>query len=147
MKLISIEKSQFSEWKAFRRQIYSVLDEQYDSQEMEQIYSSDDWFCFFIGNENEDIVGLVELSSRNIVDNCLSSPVAYLEGLYIDEDYRNQGLGEKTLELILDWCHKNGFQELATDTEIDNDRAQKFYKNFGFKETDRVVEFRIDINK
>ena len=113
-----------------------------DCIEMNLIFESDVWHCYFLIDENSDVLGLVELSSRNIVDGCLTSPVAYLEGLYLRSEYRGKGMGKEVIKMILDWCRTNGFSELATDTELSNTKAQSFYQSAGFEETDRVVEFR-----
>ncbi len=130
-----------------RKNLYRTQDDEYHLQEMENIFESDIWYCRFIVDDNIQIIGLVELSSRNIVDGCLSSPVAYLEGLYLNSEYREKGLGKKVMKIILNWCREKGFSELATDTELTNIKAQNFYKTVGFQETDRVVAFRIVVNK
>lgn len=145
MKLVPIESKDFALWRQMRREIYPILDCEYDRREMEQIHASDIWFCCFIEHAGAPI-GLVELSSRNIVDGCLSSPVAYLEGLYLKPEHRGRGLGRQAMRLVFDWCRQRGFSELATDAELENLRAQNFYSMLGFEETDRVVEYRIRID-
>jgi aminoglycoside 6'-N-acetyltransferase I len=145
MKLSPIQRNQFREWKEMREDIYPLLDEEYHQEEMEQIFVSDEWFCYFLTDEDNRTLGLVELSSRNIVDGCLSSPVAYIEGLYLKEEYRGRGLGKEAIRVILDWCREKGFSELATDAELGNVKAQHFYEAVGFQETDRVVEFRMEV--
>lgn len=144
MKLVPIAKKDFPLWQEMRREIYPILDPEYDRLEMEQIHASDIWFCWFI-KDNGAPIGLVEMSSRNIVDGCLSSPVAYLEGLYLKPEYRGRGLGTQAMRLVIDRCRDKGFSELATDAELENVRAQNFYSMLGFEETDRVVEYRIQI--
>jgi aminoglycoside 6'-N-acetyltransferase I len=71
--------------------------------------------------------------------------VAYIEGLYLKEEYRGRGLGKEAIRVILDWCREKGFSELATDAELGNVKAQHFYEAVGFQETDRVVEFRMEV--
>jgi len=78
-----------------REDVYRSLDDEFHEQEMKQIFVSDDWFCYFLGDGNNQITGFVELSSRNIVDGCLSSPVAYLEGLYLKKRIPWDGAGER----------------------------------------------------
>lgn len=128
-----------------RQEIYNSLDDEFHEKEMQQIFVREDWFCYFITDKSNQILGLVELSSRNIADGCLSSPVAYLEGLYLKREYRGRGLGKETMKVILNWCKEKGYTELATDSELLNLNAQKFFKALGFKETCRVVEFCIEV--
>lgn len=146
MQLFPIHRYQFPKWKEMREEIYRSLDDEYHNKEMEKIFVSNDWFCYFLTDEKNQIAGLIELSLRNIVDGCLSSPVAYLEGLYLKKKYRGKGLGKGAIKIILKWCKEKGLSELATDTELTNLRAQNLYKTVGFQEIDRVVEFRIDVN-
>ena len=158
MKLSPIQPSQFALWQQMRQDLYQTLSDEFSHKEMDIIYASEHWFCYFLvaADQTADIkqntlptetsiIGLVELSSRNVVDNCLTSPVAYLEGFYLREAFRGKGLGRKAMQLIFSWCKENAFQELATDTELTNAKAQKFYKNNGFQETERIVEYRIAI--
>ncbi len=146
MKLRPIEKNQFAQWKEMREDVYSTLEDEFHEKEMQKIYVSDDWFCYFLEDENDQITGFVELSSRNIVDGCLSSPVAYLEGLYLKKKYRGRGLGRETIKTIKSWCKNKGFTELGMDTELTNVKAQKFFKATGLQETYRIVQFRASID-
>ena len=147
MELKKITKNDLTLWQEFRTALYGSLRDKYHQIEMKQILESDIWWCYFVVNESGSVLGLVELSARNIVDGCLSSPVAYLEGLYLKPRFQNKGIGKEIIKLVLNWCKKHGFSELATDTELANTGAQKFYKTVGFEEVDRVVSFRMGVDK
>jgi len=136
-----IQDNQFPLWKHMREQVYCLLDDEFHEKEMEQIFARSDWYCYFLKIDEDQIIGLVELSSRNIVDGCLSSPVAYIEGLYLKKKYRDKGLGKEAIEIIKNWCKENDFSELGADTELKNIKAQKFFKSVGFHESYRIVEF------
>lgn len=145
MKLVAISQLDFPLWAHFRGKIYPLLSEEFNITEMSSILRNDLWYCWFIENDDGERIGLVELSLRNIVDGCLSSPVPYIEGLYLIETHRGRGSGAGVMEMIKLWCYKYGYTELATDAELTNVRAQQFYEKIGFKEVDRVVEYRFDI--
>jgi aminoglycoside 6'-N-acetyltransferase I len=130
-----------------RSVLYSSLSDEFHKEEMEKIFNSSEWYCQFIEDKNNYVLGFIELSSRNVVDGCLSSPVAYLEGLYLKSEFRGKGLGKKIINIIINWCREKGFSELATDTELNNSEAQEFFQAVGFQETYRIVEFRIEVNK
>lgn len=130
-----------------RGSLYNALVDEFHDQEMESILNNNDWYCRFVEIENGQKVGLVEVSIRNIVDGCLSSPVAYLEGLYIKPEHRNRGIGKQVIAELLEWCAAQGFKEFATDAEIENVKAQKLYESLGFEEVDRVVSYRFRIQK
>ena len=140
MNLIPIKRNQISLWRKFRNSVYCGVTDEFHEIEMENIFKSEEWFCYFLESET-NIIGFVELSARNVVDGCLSSPVAYIEGLYIESEYRGRGAGKKAIEAIHKWCKTKGFTELAADTELTNLDAQIFFNAVGFEETYRVVEY------
>ena len=48
----------------------------------------------FIIYEDSNPIGFANLSIRyDYVEGCETTPVAYLEGIYVDEKYRNRGYG------------------------------------------------------
>ncbi len=135
----------FAEWKKMRQALYGV-DEAFDNHEMKNIVDNPQWHCMFI-TEGEVIIGFVELSLRNIVDGCLSSPVPYIEGVYLKEAHRAQGKGRQVIELIKKWSTALGFSEMAADVEFHNTISQKFFTAMGFGETYRTIGFRIDLSE
>ena len=147
MKLVPISKQDFPEWRVMRKALYYGSEDEFLDQEMETIIKHGNCSCFCIQNVNAETIGLVELSERNVVDGCLSSPVAYLEGLYLKPEYQGKGLGRKAMKLIITLCRDKGFSELATDTNFENLRARAFYKALGFEELENIVGFRIDVGQ
>ena len=145
MKLISIKRDDFLLWSKFRRAIYPITSHDIDLKEIEDIYLSDIWQCWFVEREGGHRIGLVELSLRNIVDGCVSSPVPYIEGLYLIETERTKGRGTEIIKMVQTWCQEQGYSELGTDAELNNTRAQKFYEKLGFELVDRVVEYKLEL--
>ena len=87
--------------------------------------------------------GLVEVALRSdYVNGTESSPVGFLEGLYVDRAFRQQGIAAllvKTAEL---WAREQGCTEMASDALLDNTASQALHAALGFEETERVVYFR-----
>ena len=142
MKLKTIEREEFPLWKAMRQELYHSTGDPSPDEEMRNIHTSDDWHCWFITDVDGEVIGLAEISIRNIVDGCLTSPVPYLEGLFIMPGHRALGLGTVVMQMLMDWAVGQGYQEFATDAELENNRAQKFYEKLAFEEVDRVVVYR-----
>ncbi|MEQ8475202.1 GNAT family N-acetyltransferase [Fulvivirga sp.] len=137
-------QSNYDLWFKLRRALYHDLSEEFDHEEMLQIEKSD-WQESFLIINNGVFIGLVELSLRNMVDGCLSSPVAYIEGIYIIEGQRGKGLGKGVIEWIKEWARSKGCTELASDVELTNIGSQRFHESLGFQETYRVVEYKMDL--
>ncbi|AZW16199.1 GNAT family N-acetyltransferase [Bordetella hinzii] len=88
-------------------------------------------------------VGLAEAAlRRDYVNGCETSPVAFLEGLYVVPDSRRQGVGAALCAEIERWGREQGCREFASDTALDNHASQALHRRLGFAETERVVFFR-----
>ena len=84
-------------------------------------------------------IGFVEAGTRSHADGCESSPVAYIEGWYVDPDHRRRGVGAELIRAAEAWARAQGLTELASDAELENERSQRAHESLGFQETDRVV--------
>jgi aminoglycoside 6'-N-acetyltransferase I len=88
-------------------------------------------------------IGLVEASKRvDYVNGTSSSPVAFLEGLYVAPHFRRRGVARALVESVVRWALTEGCTELASDCLLDNVGAHAAHCALGFKETERVVYFR-----
>jgi aminoglycoside 6'-N-acetyltransferase I len=88
-------------------------------------------------------VGFVEASKRSdCVNGTTSSPVAFLEGLYVAPATRRRGVARALVESVVAWALEQGLSELASDSLIDNVAAHAAHRGLGFGETERVVYFR-----
>jgi len=143
----SAERDDFPEWLTMRQALYSGLTEAFHLHEMESIIASPQMWCFLAKSEvDEGVIGMLELSLRNIVDGCSASPVGYIEGLYIKPKFRGRGLGRALVAYAESWVLGHGCEEIATDSELDNTAAQDFFHHVGFGETYRIVQFKRTLN-
>jgi aminoglycoside 6'-N-acetyltransferase I len=92
--------------------------------------------------EGSAVVGFVEVSiRRDHVEGTSETPVPCLEGWFVSPDHRGAGAGRALLEFAWDWARKNGFREMASDAELDNDKSIRAHVRLGFVEVDRTVHF------
>jgi aminoglycoside 6'-N-acetyltransferase I len=87
-------------------------------------------------------VGFIELAVRPFSDGCDSMPVPHIEGWYVEPAARGQGVGRALMRAAEEWSRARGFTELASDSELDDDAAQRAHASCGFEEVDRLVKFR-----
>lgn len=97
----------------------------------------------FIYQDNAmNSVGFIQLSIRyDYVEGSITSPVAYIEGIYISESERRKGIGYELVDFAEAWAAKKGCCELASDCELNNVLSIDFHKGLGFKEANRLVCF------
>jgi aminoglycoside 6'-N-acetyltransferase I len=87
-------------------------------------------------------VGFVEASQRvDYVNGTSTSPVAFLEGLYVEPSARRKGVARALVAEVERWAAAQDCRELASDSPIDNVTAHAAHRALGFKETERVVYF------
>lgn len=68
-------------------------------------------------------------------------PVGYLEGIFVEEQYRSRGIAKTLLSLCEDWAREMGCSEFASDTELHNSDSLKFHLACGFEEAGRIICF------
>lgn len=88
------------------------------------------------------IIGFAHCSLRfDYVEGTASSPVGYLEGIYVLEAYRNMHHAKKMIEACEKWAKQKGCNEFASDCELNNTNSELFHKALNFKETNRIICF------
>lgn len=86
--------------------------------------------------------GLAEASVRHdYVNGSNTSPVAYLEGVFVEQASRGQGVARQLIAAVERWADGKGCRELASDAALDNLGSQRMHAALGFAETERVVYF------
>lgn len=91
-------------------------------------------------------IGFIQLSLRHdYVEGCDSSPVAYIEGIYVEEQYRRHGIAQKLVMFAESWGRERACTELASDCELDNNLSIEFHNGSGFTEMNRLVCFKKEI--
>jgi len=76
------------------------------------------------------------------VDGCRTSPVAFLEGWYVDADCRGSGVGGALLDAVEAWARARGLHELGSDALLHNEASQRVHERLGFIEVERAVRYR-----
>ena len=96
--------------------------------------------AFFIKYINDLPVGFAQCGLRtDYVEGTESSPVGYLEGIFVKEEYRKNGYAKELLSACEIWAKEIGCSEFASDCEIDNMDSFKFHMAMGFDEAIRII--------
>jgi aminoglycoside 6'-N-acetyltransferase I len=98
---------------------------------------------FVSSEESGRINGFVEVGLRSHADGCDESrPVGYVEGWFVAEGWRRQGIGGELVRTAEEWSRAQGCREMASDALIDNAASQHAHERLGFIAGDRYVHFR-----
>ena len=98
----------------------------------------------FVAEGNEGaLLGFIEVGLRSHADGCdKQTPVGYVEGWFVRESHRRQGIGQQLVVAAEDWARSKGCIEIASDALIDNDLSQRAHESLGFEVVDRCVHYR-----
>jgi aminoglycoside 6'-N-acetyltransferase I len=93
-------------------------------------------------DETRQPLAFIEGSIRiDYVNGTESSPVGFVEGVYVAPAWRRKGVARQLYAAIGDWAKARGCRELASDALAENDVSQRAHRALGFRETERVVYF------
>lgn len=97
---------------------------------------------FFLKVLDDQVIGFAQCQLRqDYVEGTSTSPVGYLEGLFIYDQYRHQGYATELLNACKAWAKSQGCTEFASDCAITNEASIRFHLNAGFTEANRIVCF------
>ncbi len=110
--------------------------------ELETLIARSD-YGVFVAVAATGLVGFAEVAlRRDYVNGCDTSPVAFLEGIYVAPDHRRDGAARALITAVEAWGRAQGCSELASDADLANLDSQRMHAAVGFEETERVVYFR-----
>ena len=111
-------------------------------KELRQELASDTYQHYLAQHKNGKYMGFITLSIRSDpVEEATTSPVGYIEGIFVKPKYRKRGVARALVKKAESWTMDHGFTELGSDTELVNKKSQKFHKHVGFNKSDTIVHF------
>ena len=115
--------------------------------EFADMLKSEDAVCF-LAVEDGDVIGFAQCQiRRDYVEGTKTSPVGYLEGIFVKPEFRHRGQAKRMLNACERWAAEKGCREFASDCELGNDDSLRFHLRMGFVEANRIICFTKDLQK
>ena len=111
-----------------------------EAEMRESLKNSDTAFFLYYADNQAVAFSHVQLR-HDYVEGTDSSPVGYLEGIYVREAFRKQGIAGQLLTACQTWAKQQGCTEFASDCELTNDESLRFHLSHGFIEANRIICF------
>ena len=109
--------------------------------EFAEILKSEEAACF-LACEAGVPLGFAQCQLRHdYVEGTRTSPVGYLEGIFVQPAFRHRGLANQLLGACEGWAREKGCTEFASDCELGNGASLNFHLSMGFTEVNRIVCF------
>lgn len=67
---------------------------------------------------------------------------AFIEDLFVNDEYRNNLIGTELLKELLNWLKDNNANTIDVHISIGNEKVLDFYKKFGFKLTGYTMKIK-----
>lgn len=100
----------------------------------------------YIAVDDDKVVAFAQFELRyDYVEGTNTSPVGYIEGIYVQKEYRNIGLASQLVKRGEQWAKQKGCTQMASDCELSNIDSYKFHTRIGYEETNKIVCFKKDI--
>ena len=133
-------------WLAMRMTLWPGGSEEDHLAEMLEYGGKDPEFATFLAIDAERTpCAFVEASLRRYADGCETSPVGYLEGIYVKEECRRRGIGRSLVAAAENWARSRGCVEMASDCLHDNEDSVRFHRSLGFAIVETLIHFRREL--
>lgn len=119
-------------------------DQRVHLEEMAKFCAAPERFGQFVAYAATDVPqGFVEVALRNdYVNGTSSSPVAFLEGIFVVPKERRRGIARSLIAAAEDWARSRECIEFASNASVSDQLSHALHHAVGFEETERVVYFR-----
>jgi aminoglycoside 6'-N-acetyltransferase I len=128
-------------YRSLRLQLWPECRDDCDGEIAQILARPDDWAVFVVSRGGHAPAGFLEVHLREYAEGARRSPVAFVEGWYVVPEQRGCGLGKALMKAAENWALDRGCDELASDTQIDNELSIAVHRRLGFHEMERLVCF------
>ena len=142
----ALREADIADWFRLRKLLWEGSTDAEHKAEMRDIYGHKETQLVLVAEtDGGKLIGFLEASIRPFVEDCHSEHVGYLEGWFVDNDYRRCGIGRRLVAEAENWARRKGCEEMASDAEIGNDSSLEAHLKIGYEETSRLVHLRKDL--
>ncbi|MGH9805728.1 MAG: aminoglycoside 6'-N-acetyltransferase [Terriglobia bacterium] len=141
VQFVSPRNAEDDSWLSLRAKLWPDVPDSEHLRDMADVLARDHRVLLAVAGDGSTI-GFIEASKRvDYVNGTSTSPVAFLEGLYVEPSSRRKGVARVLVAEVVRWAKAEGCSELASDSPVENVAAHATHRALGFEETERVVYF------
>jgi len=138
-----VEKADWHQWLRMRRLLWSVRSLAEHEAEMSAYFMRGEDFLSWVAEKSDKrLIGFLEASIREVAEDFDTRNVGYIEGWYVEPEFRRTGIGRLLVSHAAQWARAQGCKEMGSDCEPENEISLKAHIGVGFEETSRLIHFR-----
>ena len=146
MSVESVKRSQLEDWKRMRAALWPDCTDERSAREMADILGDPEFNAAFLARAPDGLpVGFVEVSIRLTAEGCQPGRIGYIEGWYVEPEWRGRGLGALLLQAAETWALERGCREMASDSQFENGAGREAHQRLGYQEVSLLAHFRKDL--
>jgi aminoglycoside 6'-N-acetyltransferase I len=128
-------------WVDLRTQLWPRANPDELRAEADKLLEVSNWAIFLAENEGK-AVGFIECSIRDKAPACETARIGYIEGWYVNPEFRQKGVGRRLVERGEQWARDMGCVEMASDTTSNYPVSPAAHKALGYQEVKRKFYYR-----
>lgn len=146
MKIEKLDHAGIGSWFALRSTLWPHCLAEHNAADLEALRANPRSRAVFLAvDETGNACGFVEARLRDVAESCDTSPVGYLEGIYVTPEHRARGVGRELAAAAERWAVSLGCREMASDCLHDNEASVRFHQKIGYQVTEQLIHFRREL--
>jgi aminoglycoside 6'-N-acetyltransferase I len=142
-----IRESDLNEWFRLRNLLWDEnADEDHQAEMLDILGHPESQLVLVADSGNGKLIGFLEASIRPFVEDCDTDHVGYLEGWFVEPEFRLKGVGTELVKNAERWAKQKGCTEMASDAEVGNDQSLSAHSQLGYAVTSRLVHLRKELS-
>ncbi|MFP7255069.1 GNAT family N-acetyltransferase [Terribacillus goriensis] len=129
----------FDQYRQFYKQVQDLIGaEAYITERLEK-----DDSAIFLAKDGDEYVGFTQLYPT--FSSIGMKRAWILNDLYVAENARKQGVGEKLLDVAEAFARETGAGSIALSTAPDNEKAQRLYERKGYERDKQFYHYELGL--
>jgi aminoglycoside 6'-N-acetyltransferase I len=146
MTVEAVRRSQLEDWKRLRAALWPECPEQDHARDMTEILGDPEFNAAFLAHAPDGLpVGFLEVSIRLTAEGCRPGRIGYIEGWYVDPEWRGRDMGAALVAEAESWALHRGCSEMASDALAENQAGRATHQRLGYQEVSLLAHFRKDL--
>lgn len=146
MEYVEYAASDFDEFLGMGQKLWTELDEGVLERKLSRVAQSEKYKVLLAKDSTGKCTGFSIFSIRtDYVEGSENSPTGYLEGIFVEAEFRKMGIANDFVRRGEVWCKEKGCTQLGSDTWQTATKSREFHKRLGFREEDELVHFLKDL--
>ncbi|MFI3307189.1 MAG: GNAT family N-acetyltransferase [Mycoplasmatota bacterium] len=88
--------------------------------------------CLILAVDGENPIGFIFGYMKFEAGEFCYNSTGFVDALFVEKEYRNNGIATSLTNLFVDWCKTKGIKEIEIGVFIDNKSAYKLYESLNF---------------